>query len=262
MVDFSIFKQKKEGLTRFVDNRQDIVRMIRFSYLLLRAGEEYRLAGSTSHEQAIILLSGAMSIFCDGYESMLGPRRNVFLDKAWAAYVPLGESAVIRTESGCEALVCGVMCSVRHPFAVVTPGDVRVKTVGSGAYKRSVHDIFPSDFPAHRIIAGETFNPAGNWSSFPPHKHDTDRTGEDRLEEVYYYRLYPENGFGFQRIYSPERNFDRAYVIKDHSVVMIPFGYHPVAASPGYDLYYFWLLAGSARRLNPYTDPEHKWLLK
>ena len=120
--------------------------------------------------------------------------------------------------------------------------------------------------PAQRLLVGETFNAAGQWSSFPPHKHDGG-DGEPALEEVYYYRFDRPDGFGFQGLYEhadPERDgSERAVFLRHGAVVGIPRGYHPVCAAPGYRLYYLWALstaAGTPRGLALYEDPAHRWL--
>ena len=108
-------------------------------------------------------------------------------------------------------------------------------------------------------MLGETINPPGNWSSYPPHKHDRHAPPEEvALEEVYYYRFKPEGGFGVQLIY--DDHDERAQVVRDGDVVAIPSGYHPVVAAPGYSLYYLWVMAGEGRELAPFFDPRHVWV--
>jgi 5-deoxy-glucuronate isomerase len=117
-----------------------------------------------------------------------------------------------------------------------------------------------SDIPQN-LIVGETINPPGNWSSSPPHKHDVDDLPmESKLEEVYFYKLKPQQGFGLQRIYSDDGDLDEAYVIRDGDTVAFPRGYHPVVAAPGYQLYYLWVLAGEKRIMCPNDDPDHAWV--
>ena len=110
---------------------------------------------------------------------------------------------------------------------------------------------------AKYLIMGETINPKGNWSSYPPHKHDTDNLPyESKLEEIYFFKVNPEKGFGFQRIYS--ENFDKVFVIKNNTIITIPFGYHPVVAIPSCEIYYMWVLAGKKRILKSTEDPNLK----
>ena len=120
--------------------------------------------------------------------------------------------------------------------------------------------IYEENVAAGRLVLGETINPPGNWSSAPPHKHDADDPpNEAELEEIYFFKVEPRQGFGIQRLYN-KRDFDVAYTLKDGDAVAIPEGYHPVVAGPGYRLYYLWFLAGRGRRLHPRTDPDHAWV--
>jgi len=122
-----------------------------------------------------------------------------------------------------------------------------------------VHNTFVDDPHARRLMVGDTFNPPGHWSSFPPHKHDG-RDGEPALEEVYHFRLDPPEGFGIQRLYDAGEN--ALFSVEDGDCVLIPRGYHPVAAPPGYRLYYLWVLAGTERRLALHEDPRHAWIAR
>ena len=115
-----------------------------------------------------------------------------------------------------------------------------------------------TDSSVKRLMVGETFNPPGNWSSYPPHKHDG-RDGEPVLEEVYYYRVSPPHGFGQQMLYAADGEC-HTHTVKDGDAVLLPYGYHPVSAPPGYRLYYLWAMAGAERRLALHEDPAHRWI--
>ena len=105
--------------------------------------------------------------------------------------------------------------------------------------------------------------PAGHSSSYPPHKHDTDNPPhESSLEETYYHRLHPAQGFAFQRVYTDDRSLDETMTVEDHDVVMVPRGYHPVCAPYGYELYYLNVMAGPSREWVFKNDPQHEWMLK
>jgi 5-deoxy-glucuronate isomerase len=140
----------------------------------------------------------------------------------------------------------------------VSGDDVRVNARGRDIYAREVHDIFVTDGHAQRLMVGETFNPPGHWSSFPPHKHDG-RDGEPVLEEVYYFRIAPPQGFGQQMLYTSDGECV-AHVVRDGDAVLLPYGYHPVSSPPGYRLYYLWAMAGAERRLALHEDPDHRWI--
>ena len=138
------------------------------------------------------------------------------------------------------------------------PAEIVVHDRGEPGWQRQVHDLVADAVPAERLLVGETFTPGGQWSSFPPHKHDG-RDGEPALEEVYYFRCDRPDGFGLQGLYSASGEAEAVFV-KHGTVVGIPGGYHPVCAAPGTHLYYLWALAGSERRLAMYEDPVHRCL--
>ncbi len=210
-----------------------------------------------SDEAVLVLLRG--SVVWDG---VAAARSDVFGARASAVYLAPGTSIAIEPAGGTElALVTTVDCNLapdgRAP-EVVTPDDVVVRERGQPGWQRAVHDVVADNVPAQRLIVGETFNEPGQWSSFPPHKHDG-ADGEPALEEVYYFRFEDPNGFGFQGLY--EANGDeRAVFLRHGTIVGIPRGYHPVCAAPGYRLYYLWALVGNPRRLAMHEDPAHRWL--
>ncbi|MDX9703420.1 MAG: 5-deoxy-glucuronate isomerase [Candidatus Auribacterota bacterium] len=261
-MQLSVYKTMKDGYTGFVDSRQSVLEKICLGYIREPAGSSRKICAMNGFEQVLVLLSGSCEIvFADGVRHKLGPRDDLFTQKAWAVYLPVGDSATLIASEGFEAVLSSVKADRVYSRVVITPDMVHGRSVGKGVYQRMVYDIAGSDFPAHRILIGETVNPEGNWSSFPPHKHDEARGDEEvKLEEAYYFRVKPAHGFGFQRIYSPKYSIDEAIVVKNHCVTLIPCGYHPVSASPGYTLYYLWILAGEARQMQPYDDPDHTWI--
>jgi 5-deoxy-glucuronate isomerase len=138
------------------------------------------------------------------------------------------------------------------------PEGVEVNARGKGNYAREVHNVFVTDPHAKRLMVGETINPPGNWSSYPPHKHDG-KDGEPVLEEVYYYRVSPPQGFGQQLMYTNEGECT-THTVRDGDAVLLPYGYHPVSAPPGYKVYYLWAMAGGERKLALHEDPAHTWI--
>src|SRR5262249_4752646 len=189
-------------------------------------------------------------------------RDSVFDTRASAVYVPPGSAVTIDVDTDAELAVattigCDLAAEGDHNV-IVTPADVVVHERGHPGWQRSVHDIAADNVAARRMIVGETFNEPGQWSSFPPHKHDG-ADGEPALEEVYYFRFDSPAGFGFQGLYEADGP-ERAEFLRHGSVVGIPRGYHPVCAAPGYRLYYLWALVGAERRLAMYEHPAHRWL--
>ncbi len=160
--------------------------------------------------------------------------------------------------------------SARRPAAAPTrrrpfrPARIRRSTRGKGTNVRYVNNIMPEDdSSAHSLLVVEVITPGGHTSSYPPHKHDQDNLpNESLLEETYYHRLNPPQGFGFQRVYTDDRSLDEAMVLEDGDVTLVPKGYHPCAACHGYDLYYLNVMAGPKRVWKFHNAPEHEWLLK
>jgi 5-deoxy-glucuronate isomerase len=227
----------------------------------LEPGETVSVVAPDGIEVAIVLLTGVLDI---GDHRVA--RADVFTERASAVYLPPGSSVEMSTPTGAEiALAATVGGELRAtPDATVVtvePTAVVVHDRGQPGWQREVHDIIADTVPAQRLLVGETFNRAGQWSSFPPHKHDGG-DGEPALEEVYYYRFDRPDGFGFQGLYELDGS-ETAIFLRHGAVVGIPRGYHPVCAAPGYRLYYLWVLGpkvGTARALALHEDPAHQWL--
>ena len=153
---------------------------------------------------------------------------------------------------------------IKKEPCLVTPDKVKERIVGKDNWQRTVYDVLcPEQVDCAHLLMGETINPSGNWSSYPPHKHDCDNLPtEAKLEEIYFFQVNPEQGFGFQRIYTHGDSVDETFTVTHNTLVVIPQGYHPVVAAPGYQLYYLWVLAGEKRVLQPCDDPNHCWIKK
>jgi len=210
-------------------------------------------------ESVLVVQSGAATVTVSGQPFQVS-RKDVFQERATAVYAPPVESIAIVSTSEFEAIVVSTPATRHGRPALVRPADVRVNARGRGNYAREVHDIFVTDESAQRIMVGETFNPAGHWSSYPPHKHDG-KDGEPVLEEVYYFRIDPPQGFGQQLLYSADGECV-SHVVRDGDAVLLPYGYHPVSSPPGYRLYYLWAMAGEQRKLALHEDPTHQWIHK
>jgi len=232
------------------------LRYINFSVLKLRAGESYEKE-TKNEEIGLVLISGQISLGeKDDKWRKSGFRKDVFHnERAWAVYLPPYSFYEILSIKDSEIALCSAPAKKRGKLKWISPKDVRKRVVGKDNWKRNVYDIIYENVEAEHILIGETFNPSGNWSSYPPHKHDEDNLPEEsKLEEVYFFKVNPETGFGFQRIFTDDGKIDKAIVIKDNSIVAIPSGYHPVVVAPGHKLYYLWFLAGEKRILKP-----HEW---
>jgi len=149
------------------------------------------------------------------------------------------------------------------PPRLIEPSTIARSVRGQGANTRYVRDILPQDAPAENLLVVEVRTPSGHSSSYPPHKHDSDNVpAESSLEETYYHRLDPPQGFAFQRVYTDDRSLDESLAVEDHDVVMVPRGYHPVVVPYGYESYYLNVMAGPKRVWHFRNDPAHEWMLK
>ena len=213
---------------------------------------------SADEETVVVLQEGSGSFEAGGRRDEVS-RRTVFAEPATALYLPPAVDLVVAATTRLEAILVSAP-STRAGVApvLVGPSQVKVNPRGRGDYAREVHDIFVDDSFAERLMVGETLNPAGHWSSYPPHKHDG-ANGETRLEEVYHFRIDPPHGFAHQSLYT-DSGESVVHCVRDGDAVMLPYGYHPVSAPPGYRVYYLWALAGERRQLAPYEDPQHRWI--
>ena len=209
-------------------------------------------------EETIVVLQEGQGVFAVDGRKWPVNRRGVFAERATALYLPPGQTVSVSATTPLEAVLVSAAAAGGGDPALVGPSDVRVNARGKGSYAREVHDIFVTDPYARRLMVGETFNPPGNWSSYPPHKHDG-RDGEPKLEEVYYFRIDPPQGFGHQMLYTVDGE-SVTHTVHDGDAVLLPYGYHPVSAPPGYRLYYLWAIAGAERKLALHEDPAHTWI--
>ena len=209
-------------------------------------------------EEAVVILQEGRGVFKAGGREWPVSRTGVFTERATALYLPAGVELGVIAETTLEAVAFTTPAPAGGEPVLMAPDQVVVNSRGRGIYTREVHNIFVDDPHVRRLMVGETFNPPGHWSSYPPHKHDG-RDGEPTLEEVYYYRVDPPHGFGQQLMYTSDGE-SVTHSVRDGDTVLLPYGYHPVSAPPGYRLYYLWGMAGEQRKLALHEDPAHKWI--
>ncbi len=225
-----------------------------------------------ARELCLVVLTGTVDVTVDGVtHSNLGRRASVFEEVSPAAvYVPAGKTVRIGTwagaTQGAEVALCtapGGADAAERSVRVIDPASMKRSVRGKGSNTRYVCDILPHDDPtAAHLLVVEVMTPASHSSSYPPHKHDQETPPtETLLEETYYHRLNPPQGFAFQRVYTDDRSLDEACAVENHDVVMVPRGYHPVVAPHGYDLYYLNVMAGPNRFWVFKNDPAHEWML-
>ena len=223
-----------------------------------------RLAGASERdtrgeEVAVVLLEGSCQIDAEGERFELGPRPGVFETLPWTAYLPRDTRYEIEGEA--EIAVASAPVERRRDPVLLRPEDVDVEVRGAGNATRQISNVIQPGFPAERLLVVEVLTPAGSWSSYPPHKHDEDRPPDEVvLEEVYHYRAPAPEAFGVQRLYSPERELDETWTVRGGDLLLVPYGYHPFCAAPGYDFYYLNALAGDRHSMAASDDPELAWV--
>jgi len=226
----------------------------------LQPGESYR-SSTENEETAFVLLGGTCHADWGEGSKLIGKRKNVFDGLPYAVYLPAGNKVVFKAESSCEIAECLVPSETSGKPRLITPQDVKSGLRGGGNASRQIVDIITPSFPADKLMVIEVYTPGGNWSSYPPHKHDVHNPpAEVDLDEIYYYRIQQPEGFAFQHLYSGNGGTERTIKARDGDAVLVRSGYHPVVAGPGYDTYYLNFLAGSARALAVTEDAKHVWI--
>jgi 5-deoxy-glucuronate isomerase len=227
----------------------------------LAQGENFH--GQTEgRELAVVLLGGRCSVESSaGTWRDLGLRANVFAGRPFTLYLPVGTSFQVKAETDCDLAFCYCRAEESFPAKLVTPDEVRVEIRGGGNATRQIRHMLTPEFPAQRLLIVEVYTPAGNWSSYPPHKHDVHHPPDEvDLEEIYYYRMDRPEGYAIQRVYTADRRLDATLTVRDGELVLVPEGYHPVVAAHGYNVYYLNALAGSARSMAASDDPDYAWV--
>lgn len=234
------------------------------------------IQGNTSEqEMALVMLSGVVGVSSSaGDWATVGGRASVFEGLPHALYLPRRTTYAIHATSDAEFALAWAPTAQDHPARLVTPNQMPIEIRGGDNATRQINGIIPPGFDCHRLVVVEVYTPGGNWSSYPPHKHDihkVDAAGnvsEADLEEVYFYKIDRPEGYAYQRIYTdPESPLHRAgapidavILARTNDAVVVPEGYHPVASPPGYTTYYLNVLAGSAQSLANYEDPHYVWV--
>ena len=227
------------------------------------------------NEFALVNLSGSYRVESDkGSWAGIGGRADVFSGGAHALYLPRRTTLTVTAEKAGEFAATWVPTSEDHEPWLIRPEDVAVSVRGGDNVSRQINDLLPPGSPVHRLVLVEVYTPSGNWSSYPPHKHDIhieDDAGElveADLEEVYFYHIDRPEGYAYQRVYTDENSpmhaagnpIDALVRVGHNEAVLVPEGYHPVVSMPGYTTYYLNVLAGSAQSLANQEDPNFAWV--
>jgi 5-deoxy-glucuronate isomerase len=247
---------------------------IRFQARRLNAGSTWSSA-TEGFELALVVLSGTLDVNTSrGAWQQLGTRRSVFEGLPTALYLPRFTDLTVTARTDCEFALAWASATLDLAPRLISPSEVKTELRGGDQASRHINSLLPPGFPCERLVVVEVFTPGGNWSSYPPHKHDVhkvDANGhilEADLDEIYYYKIDRPEGYAFQRVYTdPESPLQQAgqpidcvLMPQNNDVALIPEGYHPVASPPGYTTYYLNVLVGSAQSLAATDDPAFTWV--
>jgi 5-deoxy-glucuronate isomerase len=215
-------------------------------------------------EVCIVFLTGKGNVTTDKNAwREVGQRMSVFEKiPPYSVYVPSGDSYSIEALTPLVIAICQAPGKGTYEARLISPQQVGVESRGYGNLERQIHNILPEQEAADSLLVVEVFTPNGHWSSYPPHKHDRNQLPEESfLEETYYYRIEPEQGFAVQRVYTDDESLNETLIVKNGEAVLVPKGYHPVSAPPGYDVYYLNVMAGPVRTWKFHNDPAHAWVM-
>lgn len=240
---------------------------LNFSAVKLSSGKSW-FKQTEENEMAVIIFGGSARIETQNYTwDNVGSRTDVFNGMPTSVYIPKGDSVRITALTGILEFGIGWCKAYNdHPAKLISPAEVNVEIRGGGNATRQINQMILPGFDCDRLVVVEVYTPSGNWSSYPPHKHDTrivDTNGnllEADLEEIYFYKIDHPEGFAYQRIYTDDRHLDELIMVQDNELVLSPEGYHPVVAAHGYNVYYLNILAGSDQSLASSDDPAFAWV--
>lgn len=241
--------------------------LLHFAARRMRRGDRWDHA-SGENEMALVILGGTCGVHSSrGEWQDVGRRPDVFSGMPYTLYLPRRTSFTVEAISAELDIAYGWCPSGQdHPPQLVAPGQVGVEIRGGGNATRQINAMIPPGFDCHRLVVVEVYTPSGNWSSYPPHKHDQHREDghgnllEADLEEIYFYKFDKPAGYAYQRVYTAGGRLDELLMARQDDVVLVPEGYHPVVSAHGYTTYYLNFLAGSAQSLANMDDPQYAWV--
>lgn len=218
-------------------------------------------------ELALVILSGTASVESSrGDWQQIGRRPDVFSGMPYTLYLPPQSEFKVLAESDLDIAYGWCAADEEHPARLITPEDVEIEIRGGANATRQINNMIPPGFDCQRLVVVEVYTPSGNWSSYPPHKHDEHRLDdagnvlEADLDEIYFYKLDKPGGYALQRVYTGDGSLDELVLARNDDVVLVPEGYHPVVSAHGYTTYYLNFLAGSAQSLANSDDPQYAWI--
>jgi 5-deoxy-glucuronate isomerase len=238
-----------------------------FKAVKLAKGGEWHF-DTGGNELALILLGGTADVTSSAGEwRAIGSRSDVFHGMPTTLFLSRNTTFSVKALTNTLDFACGWAAATRDfPARLVKPEEVNIELRGGENASRQINQMLPPGFPCERLVVVEVYTPSGNWSSYPPHKHDNRRVDaagnliEADLEEVYFYKIDRPEGYAYQRIYNDDRSLDELMLVEDNHLVLSPEGYHPVVAAHGYNAYYLNILAGSDQSLASADDPAYAWI--
>ncbi len=238
-----------------------------FLAVQLKNGEEWHFQ-TGENELALVILGGSLDVTSNiGKWEAIGSRKDVFHGLPTTLYLPRNTDFTVKAVNGDADFACGWAKATKDfPARLVKPEEVDIELRGGENVSRQINRMIPPGFPCERLVTVEVYTPSGNWSSYPPHKHDVRKVDKDGklieadLEEIYFYKIDRPEGFAIQRVYTADRHLDETVVVSDNQLVISPEGYHPVVAAPGYNVYYLNFLAGTDQSLANTDDPDFGWV--
>jgi 5-deoxy-glucuronate isomerase len=249
------------GETLLVTPKSTGYQYLTLSIRKLLRGEKFQ-SETAATELGMVVLGGRCSVNSTaGSWPNIGSRAHVFDGLPTAVYLPIETEFTVSAETECELALCFSRAEETFPARLVTPDDIEVEVRGGENATRQINHILKPEFPAQRLLLVEVYTPSGNWSSYPPHKHDIHNPPDEvDLEELYYYKVDRPEGYAIQRVYTADGRLDQTLTVRDGELVLVPEGYHPVVAAHGYNVYYLNALAGSARSMAASDDPDYAWV--
>lgn len=249
------------GLKTLAD---DACTLLSFAKLELASGESHQGNVPGDREAVLVMLSGRAKVDVQGHSFKVGQRQSVFAGPPHSVYLPRGSSYTVTALSNLEAALPSAPSDLETDPYEIRPEQVNTGQWGTLNYTRYFRAVLVEgdERPASSLIVGETITPSGNWSTYPPHKHDVAQGGEVVQEEMYYFRVSSPDGYGLAQHYSPERGYDDVYRVTDDTLLSIPHGYHSYVGAPGTQSYYLWVLAGKGRTQGVSLDPKVGWVQK
>lgn len=238
--------------------------LLGFELLVLTADQQQ--TGSTGDREALAVMLGGKATFEVAglrFEGV-GGRPNVFAGKPHSVYLPAGVEYTIAADGSAEIAMTSAPSDLRTEPYLIGPDRVANGVWGAANFRRYFHQILTEsaqpDLPARRLIVGETFTPSGNWSTYPPHRHEVDDLPREAYhEEMYFFKVSPGDGFGICHYYN-QQGEEENFTVRSNTIMMAPIGYHTVVSAPGYMTYYLWFLAGDQRVQATVDDPTLGWV--